>query len=261
MLMEGFLKQHRAKLLDRFGQVDLRCTPSYILHVLIAFMHKLTYTFDLSACGRPFLAARNIHITKIQCLVLPFGISIFVSMTSQLQVDDGSWRPAPRSGHTCVAMPRGVAVFGGERANGRCDPHLYVLDLGTSLPHGYASQADDIICSLESDPSHSCVHLVSNLAHVHHTSRYPAYAAKYNPPWEWRQIPTTFNWKVDERELPRYAHASSFYPGYASKNGDMEGSALIVFGGLGQMGMPQRGLFCLNLPHWHRSLHFTQPLV
>jgi hypothetical protein len=51
-------------------------------------------------------------------------------------VDDGEWRPSARSGHSCVSTPRGVAIFGGERANGRAAPHLYMLDIGATLPHG-----------------------------------------------------------------------------------------------------------------------------
>lgn len=67
-------------------------------------------------------------------------------------------------------------------------------------------------------------------------SRYPAYPAKKTVPWEWRQIPTSFGWQMDDRALPRYMHASAFYQG---QNG--ESSAIVIFGGLGQMGMPQRG--------------------
>lgn len=51
-------------------------------------------------------------------------------------VDDGEWRPSARSGHSCVSTPRGVAIFGGERANGRAAAFLYMLDIGATLPHG-----------------------------------------------------------------------------------------------------------------------------
>ena len=71
--------------------------------------------------------------------------------------------------------------------------------------------------------------------------RYPPYPPRQPPPWEWRQLPAHFTWEMnsdEERALPRALHSTAYYPGHGKSR---SGSALVIFGGLGQMGMPQRG--------------------
>ena len=49
------------------------------------------------------------------------------------RVDDGQWRPAPRTGHVFVATPRGVAVFGGERDDARLSLRLKGAGMGPQM--------------------------------------------------------------------------------------------------------------------------------
>ena len=49
------------------------------------------------------------------------------------RVDDGQWRPAPRTGHVFVATPLGVAVFGGERDDARLSLRLKGAGMGPQM--------------------------------------------------------------------------------------------------------------------------------
>jgi hypothetical protein len=103
----------------------------------------------LSASTKPTIQD---HRHEFQCQVSKVQTSL---LPPWLAVDDGEWRPsgdlhlcadkrlipcleradcrAARSGHCLVMTHMGPMIFGGERDQSLCDPHLYLLDCGPEL--------------------------------------------------------------------------------------------------------------------------------
>ena len=192
------------------------------------------------------------------------------------RVDDGQWRPAPRTGHVFVATPRGVAVFGGERDDARLSLRLKGAGMGPQMRFALL-HADRMSSKCQSSLTPNAVS-VTNMnnrnractgatlcctclisAQQFHTDAtqpipqstpYPVFPNNTTRPprWEWRQLPTTFTWEADERALPRYTHAAAYFPGTEpGGSSSPSGNAIIIYGGLGDMGIPLDDLLVLKL--------------